>query len=64
MQYIKNLFSLILLSLLFIPVCAQSESYQLSTHILDISKGKPAEGMSILSINRLQLINGRKLKPV
>lgn len=47
MQYIKNLFSLIILSLLFIPVCAQSESYQLSTHILDINKGKPAEGVSI-----------------
>lgn len=47
MQYIKNLLSLIILSLLFVPVYAQSESYQLSTHILDINKGQPAQGVSI-----------------
>lgn len=42
----KNLFVFIL-SLSFMGVSAQQATYQLSTHILDISKGEPAQGVSI-----------------
>jgi 5-hydroxyisourate hydrolase len=41
---------LILLSVVFLfsnALLAQSESYQLSSHILDISKGVPANGVKI-----------------
>lgn len=42
----KNLFVFIL-SLSFMGVSAQQDTHRLSTHILDISKGEPAQGVSI-----------------
>lgn len=49
MQTIKklSLAVILLLSLSFCTIHAQSASYQLSTHILDINKGLPAKEVSI-----------------
>lgn len=46
-QSIKKILSVFILSLSFMGVSAQQDTYQLSTHILDISKGEPAQGVSI-----------------
>ena len=46
-QLIKKFSVIIILSLLPFSIYAQTESHQLSTHILDISKGEPAQGVDI-----------------
>lgn len=46
-QLIKKFSVIIILSLLPFSIYAQTESHQLSTHILDISKGEPAQGADI-----------------
>lgn len=48
MQLIKKLLVVIILFLSFHSVFAQSPAYQLSTHILDISKGLPAKDVNIV----------------
>ena len=48
MWTIKRMLLIIVLSLSFSPViCAQTGKYQLSTHILDINRGEPAQGVEI-----------------
>ena len=44
-QLINKFSVIIILSLLPFSIYAQTESHQLSTHILDISKGEPAQGV-------------------
>lgn len=46
-QLIKKFSVIIILFLLPFSIYAQTESHQLSTHILDISKGEPAQGVDI-----------------
>jgi len=43
----KNFLFTIVLALLFVNVQAQEQKHQLSSHILDISKGMPASGVTI-----------------
>ncbi len=43
----KNIFLLIIFALVGLTTFAQKNSYQLSSHILDISKGTPAAEVSI-----------------
>lgn len=47
MQSFKKRVLIAVLSLSFSSISAQSVKYQLSTHILDISKGEPAQGVDI-----------------
>ena len=54
-QLIKKFSVIIILSLLPFSIYAQTESHQLSTHILDISKGEPAQGVD--KIGRAPSIN-------
>jgi 5-hydroxyisourate hydrolase len=43
----KNAILTLVFSLLSITLFAQKQTYQLSSHILDISKGLPAAGVTI-----------------
>lgn len=43
----KSLIITFLFLLLSANVCAQNKNFQLSTHILDVSKGMPAAGVNI-----------------
>ena len=43
----KNLLLTIILALFSLTTNAQKNNYQLSSHILDVSKGKPAIGVTI-----------------
>lgn len=47
MKTIKSLFAYILISLFCIPAFAQSGTFRLSTHILDINKGLPVPHVDI-----------------
>lgn len=48
MRAIKKILLITILSLSFSSIYAQTENYQLSTHILDINKGEPAQGVDII----------------
>ncbi|GEN77610.1 hydroxyisourate hydrolase [Chryseobacterium hagamense] len=43
----KSIFVTLLFTLFSVSVSAQNKTFQLSTHILDVSKGMPAAGVSI-----------------
>ena len=43
----KNIIFIVILSMLAIVSSAQKNNYQLSSHILDISKGAPVSGVTI-----------------
>jgi len=49
----KSLITTILITLFSVSACAQSRDFQLSTHILDVSKGLPAPDVKI----RLEKLN-------
>ncbi len=52
----KNLTFILVLSLFTFGAFAQTTNYQLSSHILDISKGAPAAGVTI-QLNKLNVSN-------
>lgn len=54
----KNLIFILALSLSTIGAYAQTTNYQLSSHILDVSKGTPAAGVTI-QLEKLNVTNNK-----
>lgn len=55
----KKIYLLSVLMLVFTTIsCAQESSYQLSSHILDITQGKPAPNVKLTCQNKIRMVIG------